>query len=177
MKLRETTAGISIASSEGFMEEITYSPASANDMPAVRALLEQCGLPTEDLKGDHLGHFILCRSGGRVAGTVGLELLGDLALLRSLAVAPELRNRRIGHELWDRALAVARRLEVRQLYLLTTTAEGLFVRWGFRRVPRESVPEVVRQTSEYSAVCPSTAAVMTMDVSPSPPSVQISCSR
>jgi amino-acid N-acetyltransferase len=150
------------------MEEITYSQASADDLPAVRALLEHCGLPTQDLKADHLGHFVLCRSGGRIAGTVGLELLGDLALLRSLAVAPELRGRRIGHELWHRALAAARRLNIRQLYLLTTTAEGLFVRWGFRRLPRESVPEVVRQTSEYSGVCPSTAAVMARDVSAAP---------
>jgi len=146
------------------MNEITYSPASPNDLPAVQALLERCGLPSEDLEADQIEHFVLCRSGGRVVGTVGLELLGELALLRSLAVAPELRGGLIGHELWSRALAAARRLEVRQLFLLTTTAEGLFLRWGFRRLPRESVPEVVRQTSEYGAVCPSTAAVMAMDV-------------
>jgi amino-acid N-acetyltransferase len=48
--------------------------------------------------------------------------------------------------------------------LLTTTAEGLFTRWGFHRVAQDQVADVLRSTTEYSTMCPSTAAVMAMDL-------------
>jgi amino-acid N-acetyltransferase len=66
------------------MEDISYSPASPGDLPSVRELLARCDLPAEDLRPSHLDHFVLCRDGGRLVGTVGLEPLGEVALLRSL---------------------------------------------------------------------------------------------
>jgi N-acetylglutamate synthase-like GNAT family acetyltransferase len=146
------------------MEDITYGPASPDDLPAVKALLERCELPTEDLRPDQLAHFVVCRAQGGLVGAVGLEVLGGVGLLRSLAVAPEVRGRGLAHDLWARVRAEARRRDVRRLYLLTTTAAPLFSKWGFRSVTRDSVPEVVRATPEYSLLCPSTATVMTMDL-------------
>jgi amino-acid N-acetyltransferase len=146
------------------METIIYCPASPEDFAGVRSLLERCDLPTADLRPDHLEHFVLCRRDAELVGTIGLELLGEVALLRSLAVAPEGRGRGLGRDLWQRACDHARNNGIRQLYLLTTTAEGLFANWGFRRVSREAVPDAVRGTSEYSAVCPSTATVMVTDL-------------
>ncbi len=148
------------------MEDINYWPASPDDLAGVRELLARCELPTDDLKPGHLEHFILCRSGGVLVGTVGLELLGEVALLRSLAVAPELRGRRIAHELWARVRAHVSAGGIRRLYLLTTSAEGLFSRWGFHRVSRDDVAQVVRNTTEYSVMCPSTAVVMAVDLLP-----------
>lgn len=146
------------------MEDIRYTPASPDDLPAIKALLEQCDLPAEDLGSAHLEHFVTCRSGDRIVGTVGVEPLGETGLLRSLAVAPTFRGKRLGLELWTRARQKATRLGVSQLYLLTTTAERLFARWGFRRVPRDEVTEIVRSTSQYSAICPTTAVVMAIDL-------------
>jgi len=143
------------------MQDLRYAPASPDDLPAVKELLERCGLPTADLTPTHLEHFILSRLGGRIVGTVGLELLGQVALFRSLAVEASLRGRRVGHELWARARDHAAASGIRRLYLLTTTAEALFGRWGFHRVARDQVPEIVRATSEFSGMCPSTAVVMT----------------
>ena len=45
-----------------------------------------------------------------------------------------------------------------RLYLLTTTAESLFRKWGFRRAPRNTVPEGIRATVEFSSLCTATAA-------------------
>jgi amino-acid N-acetyltransferase len=149
---------------EDLVEDIAYAHASPDDLPAVRALLQGCGLPTEDLRPGNLEHFVVCRLGERVIGTVGLEPLGEVALLRSLAVAQELRGRRLGHVLWARARDHALARGIRRLYLLTTTAESLFARWGFHRIPRDEVADVVRNTTEYSTMCPSTAAVMAMDL-------------
>lgn len=146
------------------MEDTSFSLASAADLPALRAFLERCALPSADLQPDGLAHFILCWTGGRLSGSVGIERLGGLGLLRSLAVAPERRGRRLGHELWARARDEARRHGIAHLYLLTTTAEDLFARWGFRRIARDQVPDAIRATAEYATVCPSTAAVMTLEL-------------
>jgi len=146
------------------MDDINFAPAAAADLPGVRALLERCRLPTEDLGPLHLEHFIVCRLGEQLAGTVGLEIKGDLGLMRSLAVVPELRGRRLGHDLWTRIHEQARRRGIRRLYLLTTTAEELFSRWGFQRVPRDVVPEAIRTMTEFGSLCPATAAVMAMDL-------------
>ena len=146
------------------MEDISFEPAVAVDLPAVRALLEQCALPTADLRESHLAHFIVCRVGGEIVGTVGLEVMRPVGLLRSLAVAPERRGHHLSHELWRRILARAQALELGRLYLLTTTAEPLFARWGFARIARDAAPASLRATAEFAALCHSTAAVMAKDL-------------
>jgi N-acetylglutamate synthase-like GNAT family acetyltransferase len=144
-------------------------PATPADLQRVQTLLGACGLPGADLRAADLEGFLVCRGdGGRIVASVGIQSLGDagagVALLRSLAVVPELRGRRIAHELWARGRADARRRGVRSLYLLTTTAEALFARWGFRRVDRDAAPGAVRDTAEFAALCPSTAVVMSLDL-------------
>ena len=146
-------------------EEIKYSRATPGDLQAVRTLLRSCDLPIEDLTPEHLEHFVLCHDGQRLVGSGGLEVVSEeAALLRSLAVAPEDRARGLGRELWSRARDLARALAVRRLYLLTTTAESFFRKWGFRRVIRDAAPEGIRATVEFSSLCPATAVVMVLDI-------------
>lgn len=145
-----------------------FSSARPADLAAVRALLERCQLPTADLRPAHLETFVVCHDGGEVVGAFGLELLVETALLRSLAVAPTHRGKRVGHLLWDKAHHLARDRGVRNLYLLTTTAAALFARWEFQVVSREDVPGAVRSTTEYSSLCPSTAVIMTSQLSQFP---------
>ena len=146
------------------MEDIRFTTATAADLPAVRALLERCELPVDDLQAAHLEHFVVCRLGGSLAGSVGIEISGEIGLMRSLAVAPELRGRRLGHDLWTHLRSEASRRGVGRLYLLTTTAEKLFARWGFQRVERDTVPEAIRGTAEFASLCPNTATVMALDL-------------
>jgi amino-acid N-acetyltransferase len=146
------------------MEDITFAPAAAADLPAVRALLERCALPTDDLREAHLAHFIVCRAGGEIVAAAGLEVIGPVGLLRSLAVAPERRGQRLAHDLWGRMRDRARGLGLERLYLLTTTAERLFARWGFTRVARDAVPDSLRAAAEFASLCPSAAAVMAKDL-------------
>lgn len=143
---------------------VTFRPATTADLPAVRSLLERCGLPTRDLQREHLEHFFVCHAGDRLAGVVGIDTVGELGLLRSLAVDSQLRGRRIAHGLWMRSHDDALRRGVRRLYLLTTTAEQLFTRWGFCRVARELVPHSVQATEEFASLCPSSAVAMALDL-------------
>jgi len=56
--------------------------------------------------------------------------------LGGLLVLPEWRNRGVGTMLMHRATEEARRLNVRQLYLWTHTAEGLYHKLGWQLVER-----------------------------------------
>jgi len=49
---------------------------------------------------------------------------------------------------------------VREIYLLTTTAQRFFERLGYARVPREAAPVAIQRTQEFSTLCPSGSAFM-----------------
>jgi amino-acid N-acetyltransferase len=49
---------------------------------------------------------------------------------------------------------------VRELFLLTTTAEPIFARWGFRRVDRAEAPPAIRESREFASLCPASAVFM-----------------
>jgi amino-acid N-acetyltransferase len=137
--------------------EIKASPPE----PAVRKLLEACGLPTADLSACRMEDFFGCGPAAGLAGVVGLELLGEVALLRSLAVDASRRNTGLGSRLLAHAERYARERGVVSLYLLTTTAEDFFRRRGYQRLPRELAPPAIRNTAEFAGICPMSSAFMT----------------
>jgi amino-acid N-acetyltransferase len=49
---------------------------------------------------------------------------------------------------------------VNALYLLTTTAEHYFPRFGFTEVGRDAVPQEIRDTLEFRSACPESAVAM-----------------
>ncbi|HEY8310016.1 MAG TPA: hypothetical protein VIG47_05635, partial [Gemmatimonadaceae bacterium] len=51
-------------------------------------------------------------------------------------------------------------LHIQALYLLTTTAEGYFPRFGFTRISRETASDGVRNSVEFRDACPASATVM-----------------
>ncbi|MBI2839547.1 MAG: GNAT family N-acetyltransferase [Acidobacteria bacterium] len=146
------------------MSELTFASARPIDLPGVRSLLSDAGLPSEDIE-PHIGHFILAKNGAGLVGCVGLEPAGALGLLRSLAVASGFRGGGLGHELCDRLTRQARNLGVKELYLLTTSAEGFFAKRGFARIERRDAPDAIRATEEFRTCCPSTAVCMKLDIS------------
>ena len=120
-----------------------------DELPAIRRLLAANGLPDADV-AEHLPHFLVARQGETLVGTVAIEPLGDSALLRSLAVVPELRGQGLARQLYERIVARARELGVRRLYLLTTSADDYFLRLGFWPVERDAVPPAVRGTRQFA---------------------------
>jgi amino-acid N-acetyltransferase len=135
-------------------------PAHPSDLHSVCELLRADALPTEDLTGESLRRFHVVRNRDKVVGAVGLECHGNLALLRSLVVAPEFRGNGLGHELARAAEEQAQQLELSAVYLLTTTAAKFFAKRGFRAVARSEVPAAIQATREFTSLCPATAVVM-----------------
>jgi amino-acid N-acetyltransferase len=126
---------------------------------AVR-LLAAAQLPTEDLTEAHCEHFFFAGSPTELTGLVGLELFGNVALLRSLVVAPDRRGTGEGAALLKHAEDYARAEGVGTLYLLTTTAEAFFAKHGYQRAARESAPVAIRNTREFAGICPASSAFM-----------------
>ena len=127
---------------------------------AALALLQAEGLPVSDLTARHLEHFFFTGSDGSPTGLVGLEIYGSNALLRSLVVGKTVRTQGIGSALVQHAEDYALALQVRAIYLLTTTAESFFERLGYQRVERVQAPAPIQSTREFAALCPASSAFM-----------------
>ena len=134
-------------------------PAKAGDLDAILQLLRDNALPIDGLS-NHLSNTLVARHGDRVVGSAALEVYGDGALLRSVAVAPELQRSGLGRALTDAAIDLARRRRIPALFLLTTTADGYFPRFGFERIDRAQVPGSVQESVEFQSACPASATVM-----------------
>ncbi len=134
-------------------------PAQSRDLPVIRSLLVEAGLPDEDI-GAHLATMLVGEQARTVVAAGALEPLGTVALLRSVVVAPQFRGRGWGVRMSVRLLDCARGLGIRDLYLLTTTASSFFAALGFRAVPRDQAPAAVRGTRQFAGLCPSTAVAM-----------------
>jgi amino-acid N-acetyltransferase len=137
--------------------------ATDADYPAVIALLETAGLPTAGVPR-MLGDFLVADTGDGLAGAIGLERYGSGALLRSAVVRPGDQGTGIGAALVRAVLDRARDGGLREIYLLTTTAERWFPRFGFAPIEREQVPDALRASAEFREACPASAAVMRMRI-------------
>jgi len=125
----------------------------------VVGLLRSASLPIAGVS-PALTDFLVADARGRIVGAVGLERYGDSALLRSAVVDPSARGSGIGHALVQRLLDGALDEGVRAVYLLTTTAEDYFPRFGFNVIARENVPAAVQASVEFREACPESAVVM-----------------
>jgi N-acetylglutamate synthase-like GNAT family acetyltransferase len=142
----------------------TLRAAGAADWPAVQALLQAHGLPTAGAR-EHLPTFLLAVAGGEVVGCAGAEVHGDLALLRSVAVAPGLQGQGIGQALLQRLLLEAHRRQIRRVALLTTTAADWFTHYGFERVSDSDAPalrQALAASAELQGACPASATLMAL---------------
>jgi amino-acid N-acetyltransferase len=130
------------------------------DLPSVLTLLENAGLPTADLKTITRLDLWLLEAQGLVAGVIALERHGAEGLLRSLAIAPEYRKRGFGTLLVERLENDATADGVKQLVLLTETAEFFFRSLGYEVIDRRFVSEELKQSAEFASLCPVSAICM-----------------
>jgi amino-acid N-acetyltransferase len=141
------------------VSDLAIERATPDDAPSMLALLAASGLPTAGLT-EHLGSAYVARRGGRIVGTAALELYEGGALLRSVAVDEGERGGGLGRLLTERAVDEADARELAAVYLLTTSAEEYFTRFGFSIDAREHVPDSLRASVEFQSACPASATVM-----------------
>lgn len=133
--------------------------ANAKDYVLIQSLLESAKLPLDGVN-QHLGNFLLLKKEDKIIGTVGLEVYGDKALIRSLAVTKGFRGRGYGKRLYEAIIAKARGQQISEIYLLTETAEMFFAKQGFETISRDSVDTEVKESIEFRCACPESASCM-----------------
>jgi amino-acid N-acetyltransferase len=133
--------------------------ASDADGPSILQLLSDAGLPIDGLV-EHLNAAFVARDGTAIVGCSALETYADGALLRSVVVAPPARGRGVGQRLTEAAVSWAQSVGMPAVYLLTTSAESYFPKFGFVPVTREQVPASVKQSIEFRSACPESAIVL-----------------
>ena len=142
------------------MTRPVIAPFHPHDEVALSVLLQAADLSTEDITPEMLEHFLAAHLGHALVGCVGLEVLEEVGLLRSVAVDEAHRGTGLGKELVAAMEEHAKDAGVRELYLLTTTAEGFFAGLGYRKIPREQAPAAIAGTTQFSELCPSSSCFM-----------------
>lgn len=141
----------------------THSPsierATELDLEHVERLLAANDLPTADVR-DSAPAFFIGRVDGDVVGVGGLETHGNVGLLRSVVVPEQHRGRGYGAAICAALESRAGEDGVSTLYLLTTTATEFFRARGYELVDRDGVPGAVRETSQFTDLCPASATCM-----------------
>jgi amino-acid N-acetyltransferase len=138
---------------------VTIQRATVEDIPDILHLLVDNALPLDGLL-EHIGTASVARLNGRLVGCAALELYRDGALLRSVAVDRAFQGHGIGKRLTESSMEAAHHHEASSIYLLTTTAERFFGRFGFQVVSRAEVPLSVQASVEFRSACPASATVM-----------------
>lgn len=140
---------------------VSVRPAASGDLDAVLALLSVSALPSAGVADHFPGGFVVAVSpAGEIGAVAGVEVHGDAGLLRSVAVRGEMRGAGAGRAVVEAAISLARDAGVRTLYLLTTTADAWFPRFGFARVERDALPAALDASAELRGACPASAIAM-----------------
>jgi amino-acid N-acetyltransferase len=136
---------------------------AGNQRESIAAILSAEKLPVDDLP-ETLDNFLVATENGLLIGVGGLEIYGAYGLLRSLAILPGYRNRGAAGKIIKRLESLAALRGLKALYLLTETAPEYFAGKAFQKITRDEVPDEVKQSPEFSHVCPASAIVMKKNI-------------
>ena len=126
-------------------------------------LLNSHGLPIQDIDLDKQIFWGIFDDKSLVA-CGGTEILGNSGLLRSLAVDRNYQNQGLGKVIYEQIIDHAVIVNLKSLYLLTTTASEYFNKKGFKIIERHNVPEKLLNTEEFKSLCPASAICMQLDI-------------
>ena len=116
---------------------LIIKPAQLEDQKSIRALLSGFKLPLEGLEETKL--WVLQSSHGDIIGVAGLEVYSNQGLLRSVAVINSLHNQNYGTTIANYVIGEAKKSQMQDLFLLTTTAPAFFKKLGFKEESLEKV--------------------------------------
>lgn len=131
---------------------------SEKERQEVLHLLTEQKLPVTDITEDTLLYRLF--DGDKVTGTAGLDIFDDCALLRSVSVVPNSRGKGYGKVLNEQIEKFAKESGISCMYLITHTAKDFFDRQGYCVIDRTTAPDAIKQTDQFTGLCPSSAVVM-----------------
>ena len=140
--------------------EVLIRISRSNDFLPVKQLLDDSHLPIEGVLDQFDNYFILENQNSEIIGCAGLEIYNQYGLLRSVVVRSEFQNKKFGSVLIQKMEEFGKSKNVKEIYLLTETAEKFFSKHGYKVIPRDSVPKHIQESYEYGTACKVSAIVM-----------------
>lgn len=138
---------------------ISFKKLDLTNQQDVLNILIQSRLPYEDIDLN-VHHMIGAFDKDQLKGIAGLELYGNYALLRSVAVDALEQQKGLGSALIHEVIEYSKIINLSKLYLLTETAESFFAKHGFCKTERGVVPQEVLNSKEFKHICPASAVCM-----------------
>ncbi len=141
-------------------------PAELDDLEPLDRMLEEVGLVVPDL-ADHLEDYIVLRGIRGIAGCIGVELHGQTALLKDLALLPERRGEGLSWMLTEAGVRAAGRRGVKSLYMFgvpETLRTGKML--GFAVVECTDMDEHLKQSQTLSRAWYSKGTCLRLDLEP-----------
>lgn len=141
-----------------------FRPLRRGEVAKVESLLGVSGLSDRGVAERFAGTLVsvagAAGSDEPIDATACVEGAGKSAILRSVAVRPDLRGFGLGMLAVASAAREARRRESISLWLFTENAAPFFERMGFRMVERRTLPGEVRDSRHAAEECAASAVPM-----------------
>ncbi len=135
-------------------------PLAIWERDGLKAALKKAGLPYADVEAPGR-YFWRFEEDDVPVGFGGVEIHGDVALLRSLVILPPMRHHGVGTAITSALEGEAVALGARALYLLTTGEAPFFAHQGFAPCSLDALPPEVTGCNEFAAAAPGSIIVMT----------------
>ena len=148
------------------MSKIEILSVEPDDFDSIINLLNHYGLVIQDIDLNKQ-IFIKLTQNSEILGIGAVELYKPYGLIRSLAVNPDKTKLGLARELVSSLELIGSSNNIKQLYLLTETAEPFFTKLGYTSIDRETTPEAIKLTNQFNTLCPASAAVMVKSIIPS----------
>ena len=118
--------------------------AKEDDFLKLQAFLTEAGVSTEGLKESIRNYSIIEENDGVLKACVGIETVGQVGLLRSFVVSPQIAEPEL-LMLFKRAFLTGKNQQLEALYLVTNklSAVSLFVSLGFEVVNTSQLSEAL----------------------------------
>lgn len=134
-----------------------------SEIDSVKNLLQLSNLPNFDLDEAPV-HFFGVKENGQLVATGALEIYGVHAILRSLAVHQTHQNFGYGRQIVRFLENKAIEKGIKQLFLLTSTAEDFFKKLNYLPMQRNLCPPEILSSTQFREICPLSASCLSKNL-------------
>lgn len=119
---------------------IIIRKAVLNDEHIIEDILKKTGLfSSHSYKNTE--NAMVIETEDSIAGCGGLQIIGEIAILKYLSILPEYRCQGLGDGLTRALVNYADRRNVKKIYLLLNKPTDYFKRFGFKNISSEDIQE------------------------------------
>ena len=128
---------------------MVFRQAQDRDLLYIQRLLARAGLREDDTR-NITSYFLVAETiDNEIVGIIGLEPAGDYGLLRSLVLETDYFTPAKGMGFLEAALAYGRKLQLKEVFLITKQAGAFFEQLHFREIEQDEVPTEIKRLSHF----------------------------